>query len=97
MLTFRVSTASALFIAGDRPNLFEKGAETFFVVKYEGIIIAYIAAYIDKYNVGCIASLAVLSNYRGKGLATLLINKILQIFKENEVYETVLHVKEPNK
>ena len=26
MLTFRVSTASALFIAGDRPNLFEKGA-----------------------------------------------------------------------
>jgi ribosomal-protein-alanine N-acetyltransferase len=82
-------------------KLYYQGSESFYVIKHSEKIIAYISAYIneDKYTLavnGVIASIAVLDEYRGKGLAPLLINKILAQYKKLKVFQTFLHVKISN-
>lgn len=77
-------------------NLYHKAKNTFFVITYEEVIIAYIAGYVNKQRIGVIASIAVIEEYRGKGLATMMINKLLDIFRSFKIKQTILHVKVSN-
>lgn len=66
-----------------------------FLVAYENGVIGYIIGIIDRLE-GHIISLAVDENFRRKNVGTLLVKKLLEIFKEERVNKVKLEVRKRN-
>jgi len=68
---------------------------TFLILKYKNELIGYILAYLNDDNEGYIASLLILEEFRGKGLSSLLIDKVLELFimSECNIDKISLHVR----
>lgn len=60
----------------------------FYFAKVDGLIVGHIFGYIQKSNYGgwgCIDDIFVSKNYQGKGISTMLKNKILINFKNKKL------------
>jgi len=74
--------------------LYEVHRKTF-LVAYENGVIGYIIGIIDRLE-GHIISLAVDEDFRRKNMGTLLVKRLLEIFKEKGVKKVKLEVRKRN-
>ncbi|RLF99389.1 ribosomal-protein-alanine N-acetyltransferase, partial [Thermococci archaeon] len=74
--------------------LYEVHRKTF-LVAYENDVIGYIIGIIDRLE-GHIISLAVDDDFRRKKVGTLLVKRLLEIFKEKDVNKVKLEVRKRN-
>ena len=88
-------------------NLFAHYPKTFVVAKHAGKVVGYIMCRVEtgfselkRFSLtrkGHIVSVAVLQEYRNQGVASNLLSEVLKGFKEYQVPEIFLEVRESNK
>ena len=77
-------------------NFYEMNPEGFFVAEEGGIIYGFVMGYRSKISEGRIFSIAVHKNKRGKGIGTMLLQKILQEFQLLNLQSAKLEVRKSN-
>ena len=77
-------------------KLYEMNSEGFLVAEIDGVIVGFAVGMLVSHIEGRIFSIAVHKRNRGRGVATLLIKEILNIFRKNGVIIVRLEVRKSN-
>ncbi len=71
--------------------------EYYFVAECNDTVVGYVIGFVERGEVGHIASIAVLPEYRGRGLGKKLLGAIEDAFRKKGLREAVLEVSVKNK
>ncbi len=71
--------------------------EYYFVAECGNTVVGYVIGFVERGGVGHVASIAVLPEYRGRGLGKRLLEAIEDAFRKNGLRESVLEVSVKNK
>jgi ribosomal-protein-alanine N-acetyltransferase len=77
-------------------QFYETYPDSFIVAEINGIVAGYVAGFLASEGVGRIFSLAVHPAYQNRGVGSILLKEIIDIFRKMGVSEIILEVRTSN-
>ncbi len=77
-------------------QFYETCSDGFIVAEINGFVVGFIVGFTASETTGRIFSLAVLPEYRNRGIGSALLKEIIDVFRENKVAEIILEVRAGN-
>lgn len=78
-------------------QFYETCSDGFIVAEINGFVVGFVVGFLTSSNTGRIFSLAVLPEYRNRGIGGALLDEIRNYFKEMKAREVILEVRSGNR